>query len=173
MPTRFTIHPVTLSDLPILQQIAKDTFIEAFGPDNTQRNMDIYVAEAFNATKIKEEITNPDSRFYLLKKENTLIGYLKLNKGAAQTEAVEGNSLEVERIYIQGTHHGTGAGQVLMDKAITIATAEGYDYMWLGVWEHNPKAIRFYEKNGFLVFGKHTFLMVDDPQQDLLMKRVL
>jgi len=173
MPTQFIIQPVTHQDLPALQKIAKETFIEAFGPDNTQRNMDIYVAEAFNATKMAAEITNPNSQFYFLKIEEQVIGYLKLNKGDAQTETVEGNALEVERIYIQGIHHGTGAGQVLMDKAIEISMAGGYDYMWLGVWEHNPKAIRFYEKNGFSVFGKHTFLMVDDPQQDFLMKRDL
>ncbi len=173
MLTRFTISPIQLSDLPALQKIAKETFIEAFGPDNTQRNMDIYVAEAFNATKMTAELTNPNSRFYFLKKAATVIGYLKLNISDAQTETVEGNSIEIERIYVQGTYHGTGAGQVLMDKALEIATTEGYDFAWLGVWEHNPKAIRFYERNGFSVFGKHTFLMVDDPQQDLLMKRVL
>ena len=173
MLTHFAIQPVTPQDLSALQKIAKETFIEAFGPDNTQRNMDIYVAEAFNPTKMAEEINNPNSRLYFLKKEDSIIGYLKLNKGSAQTETVEGNALEVERIYVQGLHHGTGAGQILMDKAIEIATAEKYDYLWLGVWEHNPKAIRFYEKNGFYVFGKHTFLMVDDPQQDFLMKRDL
>jgi len=173
MPLPFSIYPVQLEDIPSLQQVARDTFIEAFGPDNSQRNMDIYVAEAFNVQKIKEELTNSNSRFYFVKKGPTIIGYLKLNKGTAQTESVEGNSLEIERIYVTGAHHGTGAGQILMDTALEVARKENYDYVWLGVWERNPKAIRFYEKNGFTVFGKHIFLMVDDPQQDVLMKRVL
>lgn len=173
MTTSFIIHPVQLKELPALQQIAKDTFIEAFGPANSQRNMGIYVAEAFNLKKMEEELSNPHSRFYFLKTEGLVVGYLKINEKAAQTESVEGNSLEIERIYLKATHHGTGAGQVLMDTALSIATKEGYDYLWLGVWEHNPKAIRFYEKNGFTIFGEHTFLMVDDPQRDVLMKRVI
>ena len=173
MSTPFTIQQVQLEDIPTLQQIARATFIEAFGPDNSQRNMDIYVAEAFNIQKIKSELTNPNSRFYFIKEGTTVIGYLKLNKETAQTESLEGSGIEIERIYVTGTHHGTGAGQVLMDKALKIARKENYDYIWLGVWERNPKAIRFYEKNGFTVFGKHIFLMVDDPQQDLLMKRIL
>jgi ribosomal protein S18 acetylase RimI-like enzyme len=43
--------------------------------------------------------------------------------------------------------------------------------MWLGVWEYNPRAQRFYEKNGFRIVGKHVFQLGTDPQTDLLMQK--
>ena len=46
-------------------------------------------------------------------------------------------------------------------------------YIWLGVWEENPRATRFYQKNGFVAFGKHIFKLGDDEQTDILMKRPL
>jgi ribosomal protein S18 acetylase RimI-like enzyme len=41
---------------------------------------------------------------------------------------------------------------------------------WLGVWEDNHRAIRFYEKNGFEKFDSHPFILGESKQTDLLMK---
>ena len=166
-----TIEKATIIDLLTIQTIAKETFIKAFSADNTQRNMDIYVAESFNKQKIQEELTNPESTFYLATLEGQAIGYLKLNVGAAQTESFTSNYMEVERIYVREKYHGQQIGQALMNKAIAVATTSKKEFLWLGVWERNPKAIRFYQKNGFVAFSEHIFLMVDDPQRDILMKR--
>ena len=58
-----------------------------------------------------------------------------------------------------------------MDACFEKAKETGRDVMWLGVWEYNPRAQRFYEKNGFRFVGKHTFLLGSDPQTDLLMQK--
>ena len=58
-------------------------------------------------------------------------------------------------------------------KALEVAGEFGKTYVWLGVWEENPRAIRFYEKNGFVVFDKHIFRMGNDEQTDLMMKKLL
>jgi ribosomal protein S18 acetylase RimI-like enzyme len=58
-----------------------------------------------------------------------------------------------------------------MDACFELAQKEGFDTIWLGVWEFNPRAQRFYEKNGFSFVGKHTFVLGTDPQTDLLMQK--
>lgn len=95
-----------------------------------------------------------------------------LNTGEAQSEPEDKSALEVERIYVLQSAHGTGVGQALFETAIRQAKEGHHPYLWLGVWEHNPRAIRFYERNGFEVYGEHTFVLGGDPQRDLLMKRV-
>jgi ribosomal protein S18 acetylase RimI-like enzyme len=60
-----------------------------------------------------------------------------------------------------------------MDACLELAKTRKYDVMWLGVWEFNPRAQRFYEKNGFRIVGKHTFILGSDPQTDLLMQKDL
>ena len=56
-----------------------------------------------------------------------------------------------------------------MDECIAIAKAKNRDYIWLGVWERNFKAIKFYERFGFKKFGEHEFVLGDDVQTDWLM----
>jgi ribosomal protein S18 acetylase RimI-like enzyme len=99
-----------------------------------------------------------------------VIGYLKLNFGQSQTELQDNRALEIERIYVLKEFHGKSVGQLLYAKASQIARQKRADYVWLGVWEENPRAISFYKKNGFIEFDKHVFLLGKDEQTDIMMK---
>ena len=58
--------------------------------------------------------------------------------------------------------------------AVFDATCElGRETLWLGVWEHNARAIRFYEKCGFRDAGSHPFLLGNDLQTDRIMTIVM
>lgn len=79
-------------------------------------------------------------------------------------------SLEVERIYIGKEYYGKGVGQLLLDFALQIAKQQQMDYVWLGVWEENYRAIQFYLKNRFITFDKHVFMLGEEVQNDFMMK---
>ena len=81
--------------------------------------------------------------------------------------------VELSRLYAHQKRIGQGVGQMLMDACVERARAENCDVMWLGVWEYNPRAQRFYEKNGFRIVGSHVFQLGEDAQTDLLMQREL
>ena len=117
-----------------------------------------------------EELTDQNSEFYFAKIEDKIIGYLKINFGASQTELKDNKALEIERIYVPKEYHGKKVGQILYDKAIEIANQNKSDYVWLGVWEENTRAINFYKKNGFIEFDKHIFKLGYDEQTDIMMK---
>lgn len=163
---------LTTADVCELQALSKATFSEAFASSNTEENMKDYFATSLSQERLKEEINHPGSEFYFAKLDGRDIGYLKINFAGAQTVQKHTNSLEVERIYVLQAFHGQKVGQLLLDKAIEIAQEHNLNYIWLGVWEHNLKAIRFYEKNGFTRFATHPFQLGDDIQTDLLMKLV-
>jgi ribosomal protein S18 acetylase RimI-like enzyme len=76
-------------------------------------------------------------------------------------------------IYVKSAYHGKKIGQLLYEKALELARLQNKAYLWLGVWEENLKAIRFYEKNGFIAFDKHVFRFGGDEQIDVMMKKVL
>jgi ribosomal protein S18 acetylase RimI-like enzyme len=82
-------------------------------------------------------------------------------------------ALEIERIYVLKDFHGKSVGQMLYKKALEIAQMKKVSYVWLGVWEENPRAISFYKKNGFVEFDKHIFKLGDDEQTDIMMKLIL
>ena len=168
-----TIRKATLVDINQIQEIGKTTFTETFLENNSVENMNSYLEKSFHLEKLTAEISNPNSQFYLAILENQTIGYLKVNFGLAQTEIKDLKALEIERIYVLKAYYGKHIGQQLFEKAIKIAKKEDFEYLWLGVWEKNPRAIQFYKKNGLKVFDNHIFKIGDDEQTDFLMKKMM
>jgi ribosomal protein S18 acetylase RimI-like enzyme len=164
------IKKATLEDLSSIQSISKQSFTETFASINTPENIEKYLQESFNTAQLTLEINNSDSLFYLAYWDSMPIGFLKVNLGAAQTEYLEEPTLEIQRIYVLQDFHGKKIGQLLLDQAVKVARQYSVDYIWLGVWEENHKALHFYTKNGFITFDKHIFTLGDDQQTDLLMK---
>ena len=164
------IRKLDITDLENLQKISITTFRETFEEVNSEEDMQKYLDENLSLERLKNELENLDSEFYFIENENKNLGYLKLNFGNAQTENFKKNHLEIERIYVLKAFLGQKIGQILFDKAIEIGREKNLEYVWLGVWEENHRAIRFYGKNGFEIFGKHDFVLGEDVQTDLLMK---
>lgn len=164
------IRPVRRDELDALLSIARTTFIETFAQDNSPEDIEIYSSRAFTRGTLLSEYDNPDSCFYFADIDGKIGGYLKLNRGSAQTEAVSDNALEIERIYVSSEMQGRKLGKALFNFAIDEAQRQKCDWMWLGVWENNQKAIEFYTRQGLKPFGEHSFLFGNTPQRDLLMR---
>jgi ribosomal protein S18 acetylase RimI-like enzyme len=164
------IKKATILDLDSIQKISTQTFTETFAAVNTPENITDYIKNSLNLEQLTAELNNTNSQFYIAYSNSEVVGYLKINFGDAQTETINENALEVQRIYVLQNFHGKNIGQLLLEEVKKIAQTTGVDYIWLGVWEENHKALRFYTKNGFVVFDKHVFIMGNDEQTDLLMR---
>ena len=167
------IIQATPKDIGILQEIGRKTFTETFSASNNAADMEAYIARSFSREKLAEELSNEQAEFYFAMLGEAVTGYLKINFGAAQTELQSSHAMEIERIYVLQQYQGKQAGQLLYQKTVQRAAEAGVDYIWLGVWEQNEKAIGFYHKNGFVAFDKHIFQLGSDAQTDIMMKRVL
>lgn len=168
-----TVKKIMPEDIGQLQKVSKQTFWETFSASNSEENMTNYLEESFSVEKLTDELNNEHSDFYFALLDEKVIGYLKLNFGQSQTELQDNKALEIERIYVLQEFHGKKVGQVLYEKALQIAGQVNADYVWLGVWEENLRAIGFYKKNGFVAFDKHIFELGGDEQTDIMMKKVL
>jgi len=164
------IKKISLEEITQLQEIGRQTFQETFSESNSEENMISYLEEGFSDEKLTAELTDENSEFYFAIFDNEVIGYLKINFGASQTELKDNKALEIERIYVSKEFHGKSVGQLLYTKAIEIAKEQNSEYVWLGVWEENHRAIQFYKKNGFVEFDKHIFKLGNDKQTDIMMK---
>lgn len=164
------IKNVGINDILILQNIGRQTFSETFTESNTAENMQKYLEEGFAIQKLTLELQNENSQFYFAQLEDVVLGYLKINFGASQTELKDNKAVEIERIYVLQAFQGKKIGQILYEKAMQIAKEVKAEYIWLGVWEENNKAIHFYTKNGFVPFDKHIFKLGDEEQTDIMMK---
>ncbi|MDF1694895.1 MAG: N-acetyltransferase [Saprospiraceae bacterium] len=159
------------NDVDDLQNIALKTFEDSYKHLNTASNFQWYVQRAFNKSQLLSEIKNGESWLYFVLQQDIIIGYLKFNVGKAQTEVHSKEYLEVERIYLNHTYQGMGIGKQMIHFANRIAKEMTKDKIWLGVWDKNPKAIKFYQGMGFEESGSHIFVFGDENQTDIIMER--
>ena len=164
------IRSVLQEEVPILQKMGWETFEHAFGPLNTKEDIEGYLNKSFSLEKIKEEYSDPHSFFYFALFNDTPIGYLKLNVKDSQTDYQDHNGMEVERIYVLPEYQGKKIGEQLIRFSIESAKNEKAELLWLGVWDQNTAAIRFYQRMGFKAFDSHSFLLGTDEQTDIVMK---
>ncbi|WP_315108849.1 GNAT family N-acetyltransferase [Clostridium intestinale] len=162
-----------LEDIEKIKYIGEKTFYETFSDQNTEEDMHNYLKENFFYEQIESEVKNDSSRFYIAENNTEVAAYMKINFDKAQTEVGHENTLEVQRIYALKEYQGKHIGKRLIEKAIELGKENNINYIWLGVWEHNLSAIKFYEKQGFEKFDTHVFKLGDDEQIDNLMKLVL
>ena len=160
-------HP---SDLTRLAEISRKTFADAFEKDNRPDDFEAYTDGAFNTKTLSEDLRHPYTTFYFAFKDNDLVGYLKLNENEAQTDLRSEKGMELERIYVLEEFQGEQIGGWMLDQAKQLASYKGKSFLWLGVWEKNPRAIRLYQKHGFSKFGTHPYYIGSDKQTDWLMR---
>lgn len=167
------IRSATLNDLKVLLALSRRTFIQSSGPRNTEANMNTYMNEAFSEAQLMNELHDKASIFFLLEYGTEVVGYAKLRTSKKQAALGDKAAIEIQRLYLLEEYTGKGIGKALMQKCLDKAISLGYQVVWLGVWEHNPRAIAFYQACGFEVFSSYIFQFGDEAQTDLLMKKTL
>ncbi|HJF19290.1 MAG TPA: GNAT family N-acetyltransferase [Enterococcus columbae] len=167
------IRKVEITELEKLCELSRQTFIETFAKDNQAKDLEDYIAQNLTVEKLRSELLNPNSFFYFVEYEGIIAGFLKLNINQAQTEYQTDDSLEVERIYVKQAFQGKGCGKELFDFAISKTKELAKKRIWLGVWEHNHKALKFYQRYVFKQIDRHTFWMGTDAQTDYIYQLML
>ena len=175
MSNPIIIRYALLEDARLLTDLAYTTFWDAFAnhPRNAPDDLAHYMRQAFNIEQIRFELSEPNTIFLIGEIDGKPAGYAKLIAGSIEPGIIAERPIELSRLYSHQQYLGKGVGQNLMDACFEGARDDGHDVMWLGVWEYNPRARRFYEKNDFRLVGRHTFLLGSDRQTDLLMQRDL
>ncbi len=164
------VRIATASDAELIAELSRTTFYEAFIADNRKEDMDDFMNHTFTKEALIKEVGSAGNIFLLAYDEGKAVGYARLREGTVPA-LNNSNAIEVARIYAATGQVGKGVGKALMQKSLDVAEQQGKDVIWLGVWEHNPRAIHFYQKFGFEKFDEHDFVLGKDVQKDWLMKR--
>lgn len=165
-----TIEAVQTNELHLLTAISRETFYDTFHTQNSKENMSLFLEKNFTQETIAQEYRNSHNHFFFAKLDGQVAGYIKLTENNPQKYGFN-SSLEIARLYAVTSRMGMGIGKAMMQFSLSMAKKLQKKTIWLGVWEHNDRAIQFYKKFGFEKFSQHIFMLGDDPQNDWLMKR--
>lgn len=161
------------SDALRLAELAELTFRHTFEDSNTPEDMNIHCASYYSEAIQGREIADPKMATLVCEHDDQLVGFAQLRWGHTPDCIKAERPAEIQRLYVREAWHGKGVAPDLMAESIALAKAAGADQVWLGVWEHNPRALAFYRKWGFVEVGEHVFTVGSDPQRDIIMSQVL
>ena len=169
------IRHATIADAALLSEIGKTSFFDAFAADprNKPEDLHSYLLVAFSLEAIRLELADPDVIYLIAEADQTAVGYVKLQLRSKFPCVVGERPIEVSRLYARAQWLGKGVGPALMQRCLDEGRRHHHDVIWLGVWEFNLRAHRFYEKWGFRRVGEHVFQLGTDPQIDWVLQRAL
>jgi ribosomal protein S18 acetylase RimI-like enzyme len=159
------------ADAAALADFAASAFADAFGSQNSAENIAAYLRQTYSARQQTAELSDPAYRTVLVESDERLVAFAQV-RGHQSPSCVEGpQPIELYRFYVDRQWHGHGVARVLMQEVLRAARELDGRTLWLGVWEHNPRAIRFYEKEGFRDVGWADFYLGPERQTDRIMVR--
>ena len=162
------IRRITEKDVAALTAIARQTFYDTFTGTCTPADMQLFLDQYYNPVQLGDELNNPETFCFFAEMESKPVAYLQFMEDYKNFPLIKKwKALELKRIYVLKEFHGMGIAQKLMDHYLQFATENKYEVVWLGVWEHNLRAQKFYEKYGFVNTGyTHDFPIGNTPQTD-------
>lgn len=166
-----SVHLAGNKDAELIADLSRQTFYDSFALQNTKEDMDKFMKEKFSKEVLMKEVGAEGKIFLLAFSNNEVAGYASIRDGEKRKEFADKTSFEIARIYAVRHLIGKGTGSALMQKCIDIAKEMNREIIWLGVWEHNKRAIDFYARWGFEKFAEHDFVLGNDVQTDWLMKK--
>lgn len=171
--TMFELRIATADQAAALAQVMERTFRATFGESTAEEHMAEHCRNSYRESIQRAEIVDPDITTVLCVEGESIAGFVQVRSGERPACVAALRPVELHRIYVDAPWHGKGVAALLMQAALDDAAKRSADGIWLGVWEDNPRAIRFYAKFGFVEVGEHVFHVGDDAQRDLLMSRTL
>ena len=166
-----------MDDAALLHELAAATFGLACPPGTTQPAIDDFVATVLSETSFAGYLADPARVLLIAEADGVPAGYTMLVFGEPTDPDVVAAitvhpTVELSKVYVALGHHGAGIGPALMSASLDMA-GERASAVWLGVNQHNARANRFYEKNGFVIVGTKRFLVGGKLEDDFVRERVL
>ena len=174
---RCVIRRGVAGDAAMLAALGARTFNDTFAADNTAEDMAAYLAHAYGLEQQRAELALPDAWFLIAEVDGVPAAYAYLRQAPLPAHVTNpapgqpGLAVEVARFYVDAPWHGQGIAQALMQAVIAQSAQRGARTLWLGVWERNARAIRFYSRYGFRDIGCQPFMLGSDLQRDRVMSR--
>ncbi len=167
----YLIRKATLNDAVLLGNLGAQTFTDAYAAYNTKEDLEAYLSKSFSVAQLESELQNPNTAYYLCFDGDIAMGYLKLNLSEA-CEAFEcNNAIELQRIYVTKEYYRKKAGNVLMQFALEQSIQNAFEYLWLGVWKENHRALAFYQSWGFETIGERSFKVGSKIYEDFYLRK--
>lgn len=168
------IRLATTEEYYELAALEERTFRSQWTTYYKPEDLEPFLKEKFSSQMIKSELEDSLNTHWVSVEKDRLTGFVKVRAATGDAKKLRGFlNIELCRLYILEEKFGTGLGRALMKTALDYAIRKKFDYMWLGVWQENKRALKLYNSMGFIHFDEHEYVVGKQVDHDWLMKKRL
>jgi diamine N-acetyltransferase len=157
MKAPLTLRQASIEDVPSLAAFAAKAFSDTYRGHADPQEIADYVAEHLSPSAVTALVRDPASTIILGEVGTQLAGYAVLKADEPPSCVTGPNPIELARLYLGEEFLGRGFGEKLMLEVHAQAKRVGANTLWLGVYDRNVRAVRFYERFGFTRVGGREF----------------
>ena len=170
MQINVSILKANTSHAEIISRIGRLAFRQAFEYlFDSKEELQQYLDDTYNIDKLNASLVKENNIYFLAMLDEQPVGFAKLKKHSLNQQIDSFAQTELQKIYVLFEHHGSGAGDALLEGCINLARELHSDQLWLDTHISNARAIRFYERHGFKKHDKYFFTIGTQPfEYDLM-----
>ena len=177
-PAAFSVRRASATDATALAVVAAETFPLACPPDTLPESIATFIAAHLTESRFRTYLGDPDYALFIGEVDGAAAGYTMIVFGEPRDADVAvavttRPTAELSKVYVREGFHGLGLARDLVAASVEEARSRAAVSVWLGVNQHNARANRFYEKQGFLLVGTKRFLVGERYEDDFVRARSL
>ncbi len=166
------LRRATAEDAGKLALIGAASFLETFANDHPGDATVAFVRAYHSEAAWAATLAKHDTAVWVVEEAaGCPVGYAVLSAGSLP--GTTPHDAELKRIYLLSKWQGSGTGRALYEAAEAEARSRGAVRMVLSVYTRNTRAIRFYERQGFVIIGEATFAEFPVEFADNVMAKTL
>ncbi len=167
----FQLYRASSEDAEALAEFGRREFARNFAYLYRSENLEAYLAGAYDLQRIEEELLSEESVYYMAGRESAVLGFAKACRCKLPVPQPRNGDYEIQRLYICEQSQGAGVGGQLMEAALNWCESRQAEDIYIGVWENNFRAQRFYARFGFAPVGEYRFIVGDQFDREIILHR--
>ncbi len=166
-----TIRRAEPKDIPNLSVLAQKTYADAFGFSFLPDDLAAHLQNNLSSTNFERMLAQ--DTILVAEVDRQMIGFVQFGNAAGYVDEHTPQDGALHKLFVLAEFQNQGIGTQLMDAALAQMDLQSIKAVYLDVWEHNPDAIRFYQRYGFEVIGERGFEVESgaETSMDLIMVR--
>ncbi len=167
------IHQAHLSDDARLAAFTRLVFEETYGSSIPARTLAQYFDEHLSPQALARDIAEARTALLIAATSRVIHATARLAWRDRPNCIKHEAAIELGRFYVEASQRGTGLANALLAACERAAADMHATHIWLCAWQHNPRAMAFYQRNGYSIAGKAIIMVGNIAFQDHVLVKAL